>query len=94
MPENQKAGTEGEEEVITHAPCPNCRKSLMLLTKNYPIYDLRYTGCSFWAQVKSNESGPKDEIFGAGWEIMNKVLKSEFMVLPWLQIINGQRRAY
>ena len=54
----------------------------MPLPTNYPLYDLQCTGCSFRAQVKTNKSKPKDEIFGAGWEIMEKVLKSGFMVPP------------
>lgn len=82
MPGNQKAGSVGEREVIAHVPCPNCAKPLMVLPKNYPLYDLQCTGCSFRAQVKTNKSKPKDEIFGAGWDIMEKVLKSGFMVPP------------
>jgi len=39
-------------------------------------------GCSFRAQVKTNNTKPKNEIFGAGWEIIDKVLKSGFMVPP------------
>ncbi len=54
----------------------------MTLPRNYPLYDVQCTGCSFRAQVKTNNSRPKDEIFGAGWEIIDKVLKSGFMVPP------------
>jgi ribosomal protein L37E len=82
MPGNQKAGDVGEKEVVKHVACPNCGKPLMQLPKNYPLYDLQCSGCSFRAQVKTNKSKPKDEIFGAGWEIMEKVLKSGFMVPP------------
>lgn len=82
MSGNQKAGDLGEKEVVKHVACPNCGKSLMQLPKNYPLYDLQCTGCSFRAQVKTNNSKPKDIIFGAGWEIIEKVLKSGFMVLP------------
>jgi len=56
-------------------PCPNCAKKLMSLPKNFPLYDIQCTGCSFRAQVKTNNSKPKNEIFGAGWDIMSKVLK-------------------
>ena len=52
----------------------------MKLPPNYPLYDVQCTGCSFRAQVKTNNSKPKDEIFGAGWEIIDKVMKSGFMV--------------
>jgi len=80
MVNNKIAGDAGEEEVCKLVPCPNCKKPLMMLPKNYPLYDLQCTGCSFRVQVKTNKSKPKSEIFGAGWEIMDKVLKSGFMV--------------
>jgi hypothetical protein len=54
----------------------------MTLPKNYPLYDLQCTGCSFRVQVKTNNTKPKSEIFGAGWDIMDKVLKSGFMMPP------------
>jgi DNA-directed RNA polymerase subunit RPC12/RpoP len=73
-------GDIGENEVVSLIPCPNCGKKLIQLPKNYPLYDIQCTGCSFRAQVKTNNSKPKNEIFGAGWEIMDKVLKSGFMV--------------
>ena len=82
MAGNQKAGDVGEQEVVDLVPCPNCNKSLMLLPKNYPLYDLQCTGCSFRAQVKTNNSKPKHRIFGAGWEIMDKVTKSGYMIPP------------
>ena len=82
MPGNQKAGSEGELEVIRLVACPNCGKKLMKLPQNYPLYDIQCTGCSFRAQVKSNRSKPKKEIFGAGWKIMEKVLKSGFITPP------------
>ena len=82
MAGNQKAGDVGEQEVVDLVPCPNCNKSLMLLPKNYPLYDLQCTGCSFRAQVKTNNSKPKHRIFGAGWEIMAKVTKSGYMIPP------------
>ncbi|MDD3160181.1 MAG: DpnI domain-containing protein [Candidatus ainarchaeum sp.] len=79
---NQSSGESGEKEIIGLVPCPNCGKSLMQLPKNYPLYDLQCTGCSFRAQVKTNNSKPKNEIFGAGWDIIEKVLKSGFMIPP------------
>ena len=84
MSGNRKAGDVGEGEVVQLVPCPNCGKELMRLPPNYPLYDIQCTGCSFRAQVKTNNSKPKDEIFGAGWEIIEKVLKSGFMVPPLL----------
>lgn len=80
MSGNKKAVDIGEAEVVDKVPCPNCGKKLMQLPPNYPLYDLQCTGCSFRAQVKTNKCKPKDEILGAGWEIMEKVLKSGFMV--------------
>ena len=82
MPGNQAAGEGGELEVVARVPCPNCGKPLMKLPPNYPLYDVQCTGCSFRAQVKTNNSRPKAEIFGAGWEIMDKVVKSGFTVPP------------
>jgi len=82
MSNNKISGDFGEQEVVGLVPCPNCKKKLMLLPKNYPLYDLQCTGCSFRVQVKTNNSKPKSEIFGAGWEIIDKVLKSGFMMPP------------
>ncbi len=79
---NKQVGDLGEREIVRKVSCPNCGKKLMQLPKNYPLYDLQCMGCSFRAQVKTNRSKPKDEINGAGWEIMDKVLKSGFMVPP------------
>lgn len=79
MPSNRENGDTGEQEIIDLVPCPNCQKKLMLLPPNFPLYDVQCTGCSFRAQVKTNQSKPKAVIFGAGWEIMDKVLKSGFI---------------
>jgi hypothetical protein len=82
MANNKISGDAGELEVIGLVPCPSCSKKLMLLPVNYPLYDVQCTGCYFRAQVKTNLSKPKKEIFGAGWEITNKVLKSGFQMPP------------
>lgn len=82
MPTNRQSGDEGEKEVIQKVPCPNCGKKLMALPSGYPLFDVQCTGCSFRAQVKTNHSKPKDVVFGAGWEIMDKVLKSGFITPP------------
>jgi DNA-directed RNA polymerase subunit RPC12/RpoP len=82
MAGNKLSGDTGEQEIVDNIPCPNCSKSLMLLPTGYPLYDIQCTACSFRAQVKTNASKPKPVIFGAGWEIMNKVLKSGFLVPP------------
>lgn len=79
---NQENGRAGELDVVENVPCPNCSKKLMILPPNYPLYDVQCTGCSFRAQIKTNNSKPKSTIFGAGWEIMDKVLKSGFITPP------------
>lgn len=58
------------------------RKEFNETPPNYPLYDVQCTGCSFRAQVKTNQSKPKAVVFGAGWQIMNKVLKSGYMTPP------------
>lgn len=79
---NKITGDQGELDVVSLVKCPNCSKLLMTLPPNYPSYDLQCTGCLFRAQVKTVSSKPKATFFGAGWEIMDKVLKSGFMVPP------------
>lgn len=82
MSKSKESGDLGELEVCRLVQCPNCKKDLMILPKNYPLFDVQCTGCSFRAQVKTNNSKPKDVIFGAGWDIMEKVLKSGYTVPP------------
>jgi hypothetical protein len=79
---NKEYGDIGECDVIEKIPCPNCKKKLMILPPNYPLVDVQCTGCIFRAQVKTVNSKPKNVLFGAGWEIMNKVLKSGYMIPP------------
>jgi DNA-directed RNA polymerase subunit RPC12/RpoP len=82
MAQNKLSGDIGEKEVVKLVPCPNCGKKLMVLPPNYPLFDIQCTGCNFRAQVKTNNSKPKNVVFGAGWEIMDKVLKSGFITPP------------
>ncbi len=82
MSERKVIGTQGEEDVVRLVPCPNCKKSMMRLPVDYPLFDLQCTGCSFRAQVKTISSKEKDRILGAGWEVINKVLKSGYMLPP------------
>ena len=86
------AGDFGEKEVVRLVPCPNCGKKLMPLPANYPLYDVQCTGCSFRAQVKKNQSKPKSVVFGAGWQIMNKVLKSGLMTPALFLNFNWQEK--
>lgn len=73
---NKISGDLGEKEVVDLVPCPNCKKDLVLLPKSFPLCDVQCSACHFRAQVKTNNSKPKDEILGAGWEIMDKTTKS------------------
>jgi hypothetical protein len=82
MAGNKILGDQGEREVVELIPCPNCDKKLMLLPINYPMCDVQCTGCNFRAQIKTNQSKPKKEILGAGWDITDKVLKSGFLMPP------------
>lgn len=79
---NKQFGDEGEREVVENVPCPNCSKELMLLPPNYPMCDVQCSGCSFRAQIKTNRSKPKSTIFGAGWDVVDKVLKSGYLMPP------------
>lgn len=82
MSKSKESGDKGEQDVVDKVPCLNCSKKLMLLPKNYPLYDVQCVGCNFRAQVKTNNCKPKAVIFGAGWDIMEKVLKSGFIAPP------------
>ncbi len=79
---NKEFGNAGEQEVVDLVPCPNCSKALMLLPPNYPLCDVQCSGCLFRAQIKTNQSRPKKEIFGAGWDVMEKVIKSGYLTAP------------
>lgn len=79
-PTNKETWNIWEQEVVDLVACPNCQKPLMLLPPNYPLYDLQCTGCSFRAQVKTINHKPSALFFWAGRDIMEKVLKSGFMV--------------
>lgn len=80
MAKTHVSGKTGEDEIVALVPCPNCGKKLMTLPKNYPMYDVQCTGCTFRAQVKTNNTKPKSEIFGAGWDIIEKVMKAGYVV--------------
>lgn len=77
---NKIIGDEGEIEVTEKVLCPNCCKKLMLLPKGYPLYDIQCTACNFRAQIKSNNTSPKEIIRGAGWDIIDNAIKSGFLV--------------
>lgn len=83
---NQENGKLGEQEVVDLVCCPNCGKKLMLLPPNYPLCDIQCTGCNFRAQIKTSNHKPSSIVRGAGWDIMEKVLKAG--ILPPLLILN------
>lgn len=78
----KQSGDEGENEVIALIPCPSCGQPLMLLPKHFPLYDVQCTGCLFRSQVKTVRSKPKASVQGAGWDIIDKVLKSGHLMPP------------
>lgn len=77
---NKVLGDTGEIEVIDLVSCPNCSEKMMLLPNSFPLYDIQCTACNFRAQIKTNNTKPHTIIRGAGWDIMEKVLKSGFLV--------------
>jgi DNA-directed RNA polymerase subunit RPC12/RpoP len=79
---NKKAGDSGEKLVCELVPCPNCGTKLILLPENNPLYDVQCSRCTFRAQVKTIQSKPTSKIRGAGWEIIEKVHKSGFLLPP------------
>lgn len=82
----KEIGDIGEREVVSLVKCPNCGKKLMLLPPSYPLYDLQCEGCNFRAQVKTANHSPRGTVRGAGWDIMDKVLKAGY--LPPALILN------
>jgi hypothetical protein len=66
----------------------------MALPQSYPLYDIQCTACAFRAQIKTLRSRPATRIRGAGWEVLDKVLKSGFLVPPlivnWIWTVGGK----
>ncbi|MCL5409844.1 MAG: hypothetical protein M1607_03230 [Patescibacteria group bacterium] len=87
---NKQIGDIGEQEVVEHVPCPNCGKKLMCLPANFPMYDVQCTGCIFRAQVKTNNSTPKNNILGAGFDIYEKVFKAGFLAPSLIAVFRWQ----
>ena len=78
----KEVGDAGELEVCDLILCPNCSSKLMLLPPSFPMFDVQCTRCLFRAQIKSISSKPKGTIFGAGWDIYEKVLKAGHLSPP------------
>ncbi len=79
---NRHRGKKGEKQVVNLVRCPNCGKKLSLLPPGYPMYDLQCTACSFRAQVKTPSRSPKNQVLGASWDILHRVLRAGFMIPP------------
>lgn len=79
---NQMVGDIGEKDVVAKIKCPNCANNLMLLPPNYPLCDIQCSGCLFRAQVKTNRCKPQTKIRGAGWDILDKTLRSGYLMPP------------
>jgi len=79
---NKITGDIGENEIVELVPCPNCNSKLTLLPPNFPLADVQCTRCQFRAQVKTNNNKPADSIFGAGYDIYEKVFKAGYLLPP------------
>lgn len=76
------SGDQGEKEVCDFVPCPNCQNKLVKLPAGFPMYDIQCSRCMFRAQVKTVNSQPKNQVFGAGWDIYSKVMKAGYLSPP------------
>lgn len=79
---SKQEGSKGEQEIIDLIKCPNCGAKLMSLPVGYPLFDVQCKKCLFRAQIKTNNCKPKDQVFGAGWDIMQKNLRTGQMIPP------------
>jgi len=77
-----RSGNRGELEVIESVTCPNCRSRLMQLPPLFPLFEVQCTRCMFRAQIKTARCKPKSQIFGAGWDVLDKTLKSGQLIPP------------
>lgn len=82
MTKIHEAGQQGEVDVCELVPCPNCSSKLMLLPPGFPLVDIQCTRCQFRAQVKTANNKPRGTVFGAGWDIYEKVFKAGFLSPP------------
>ena len=93
---NKSKGDAGEQDVIDHVPCPNCGKGLILLPSQNPLYDVQCSRCTFRAQIKTKHCRPTSTIPGGGWDVIEKVHKSGFMIPPLMVNFkwkhNGRRK--
>ncbi len=82
---SKQVGELGEKFIVENLPCPNCGNELMRLSPGFPLYDVQCTSCIFRAQVKSARTKRcPNEVFGAGWRILNAALKTGQLIPPLL----------
>jgi hypothetical protein len=81
---NRARGAAGEKFICANVPCPNCGRPLQLLPPGYPLYDVQCSGCVFRAQVKTNVSRHRDQVFGAGYSVLEHYIKSGQLIPPLL----------
>jgi DNA-directed RNA polymerase subunit RPC12/RpoP len=79
---SQRMGSAGEREVADTVQCPHCGRDLRTAPVNHPLYDIECVHCEFRAQVKTSPRAPGGAIFGAGWDIVEKVLRAGYMLPP------------
>lgn len=82
MTENKAFGHNGAKDVVAKMLCPYCGNRLILLPPDFPLYDIQCSACTFRAQVKTNNGKPRNQIYGAGWDIMDKHTRSGYMIPP------------
>jgi hypothetical protein len=75
-------GDRAEAYVVARIRCPNCKARLFRLPQSFPMYDVQCSKCLFRAQVKSASCKPKSQIFGGGWSMMEKNLRTGHFVPP------------
>jgi DNA-directed RNA polymerase subunit RPC12/RpoP len=86
MANNSYVGDSGESYLTKRIACPNCGKGLMKLPRGFPLFDVQCKNCFFRAQIKTSRTKDSNRIYGAGWEILNKTLKSGYAVPPLIVI--------
>ena len=70
----------------------------MKLPKNYPLADVQCIACVFRAQVKTSSGQPANKVLGAGYDILDKVLKAGYLIPPtffnfkWTDLQTKQQR--
>ena len=79
---NAARGTEAENFVVAHVPCPSCAQALRKLPAGYPLYDVDCTRCLFRAQVKRVLEKPRSRVRGASWEVTNHHLRTGNLIPP------------